>query len=82
MSPRYGLLLLIPVALFVAGVFVLAFSQADPKGPNPLKRHAPCLEIVSGPTPEWACSDAHVYAFSDGRWVDAGHVTPLPKIPR
>lgn len=74
----------VPAYLFlalcaVAGSFAGALGLGMP-GPtfDPLKAHAPCTQQVAGPTERWLCSDGRAYDRWDGRWHDAGAITPAP----
>lgn len=42
----------------------------------------PCVEAVAGPSPLYFCADGRAWQEQDGRWVDAGVLTPLPQVPQ
>ena len=77
----YAYAILGAALLWVAAITAYAIANRAKAVPSPLKKYAPCVEWIVGPSPEFVCANGHGYLLQDGRFRDLGRGTPVPRVP-
>jgi len=80
----YAILTAALIVLILGAAFVVASWQrpTHERVADPLRRFAPCVLWITGPTREVICRGGRGFVWLDGRWQPVGQASPVPMVPQ